>query len=74
MHYQLAIAKAMNEYGIPPCADLQARHVEAWIRIEIPTLDHLSMAELKEQVFIALGCALAEPVTVNERLAASLGL
>ena len=49
-------------------------HVEAWMRIEHPTLDALSPAEFRREVAAAIACVRASTLAENDALAASLGL
>jgi hypothetical protein len=66
MTYQDAIAT------IAPDAD--PRHVEAWMRLEHPTLDGLSTERFAAEVRIALACIAEAGPDESEALAASLGL
>ena len=50
------------------------RHVEAWMRIEHPTLDALSPAEFRAEALAAADCTTDAGPTPSEALAASLGL
>jgi hypothetical protein len=54
--------------------DVDPRHVEAWMRIEHPTLDGLSRAEFSNAMYAALAAALDAGPEESERLAASFGL
>ena len=55
-------------------ADVDPRHVEAWMRLEHPTLDGLSAAEFEREVDTAvLAISTAGPAE-SEALAASFGL
>ena len=49
-------------------------HVEAWMRIEHPTLDALSPGEFRREVAAAIECARASTLAENDALAASFGL
>ena len=51
-----------------------AVHIEAWMRIEHPTLDALSPAAFRREVAAAIECARASTLAENDALAASLGL
>jgi hypothetical protein len=66
MSYQTLI------HQIAPAAN--PRHVEAWLRIEHGTLDHLSRDRFKEEVAIALECIAAATPEQSEQLAMSYGL
>ena len=54
--------------------DADPRHVEAWMRVEHPTLDGLSAQEFDEAMHAALGAAIDAGPTESEALAASFGL
>jgi hypothetical protein len=53
--------------------DANARHVEAFMRLQYSTLDHLSAAVFRREVRIAHECSQADP-EMAERLARSYGL
>ena len=55
-------------------SDVDPRHVEAWMRLEHPTLDGLSRRAFDEAVQEALACARAAGPDESEALAASFGL
>lgn len=50
------------------------RHVEAWIRIEHPTLDHLTQKDFRKEVPVALECLEANGLDRSEELATSMGI
>ena len=54
--------------------DVDPRHVEAWMRVEHPTLDGLSRREFIAEMHVALGCAIDAGPEASEALAASFGL
>jgi hypothetical protein len=54
--------------------DVDPRHVEAWMRIEHPTLDGLSQAEFIAEMHAALAATIDAGPEESERLAASFGL
>ena len=54
--------------------DVDPRHVEAWMRLEHPTLDGLSAAELEREVDEAATLVRAAGPIESEALAASFGL
>ncbi len=54
--------------------EVEPRYVEAWLRLEHPTLDGLSRAQLIEEIDIALACAEEAGAAQSEALAASFGL
>jgi hypothetical protein len=51
-----------------------ARHIEAWLRLEHPTLDHLSADRFKHEVRVALDCIAEGGAEQSEQLAQSFGL
>jgi hypothetical protein len=69
--YRLAILEASAERGRP---DADPRLVEAWMRLEHPTLDALSPSAFDAEVGAALDCVDAAGAAESEKLAASLGL
>ena len=50
------------------------RHIEAWMRLEHPTLDGLSPQQFRDEVNAALACIEAGPLAESESLAQSCGL
>lgn len=54
--------------------DTDPRWIEAWMRLEHPTLDHLDRVSFAIEAYEALACVLASTDTENEALAASFGL
>jgi hypothetical protein len=54
--------------------DAEPRHVEAWMRLEHPTLDGLSPERFAAEVRIALACMAEAGPDESEALAASFGL
>jgi hypothetical protein len=66
--YQRMIAEAAG------CSADEARHVEAWMRLERGTLDGLDRATFRREARIGLACARASSPADNERLAESYGL
>jgi len=65
--YSAQIA-AIIPSGIDP------RHVEAYMRLEYSTLDHLSRTAFVREVHIAVNCMVAAGRAASERLAQSFGL
>ena len=57
-----------GKIGIDP------RHVEAYMRLEHPTLDGLSGQQFKKEVKISIACIEQEGATVAESCAKSFGL
>jgi hypothetical protein len=70
--YQKTIRESMAAAGRIAAAD--PRHVEAWMRLEHPTLDALSRSQFDAEVRIALECIAAGPLADSETLATSMGL
>ena len=66
MSYRDAIA------ALTPDAD--PRHVEAWMRLEHPTLDGLSPEGFAAEVRMAIACIAEAGPQESEALAASFGL
>mgnify|MGYP001616081652 CR=1 FL=1 len=66
-YYQNAIRERLAAIGRIGAAD--PRHVEAWMRLEHPTLDSLSRAQFTAEVEIALQCISAGPTADSEALA-----
>ena len=54
--------------------DVDPRHVEAWMRLEHPTLDGLSQVEFTRAMYAALAATIDAGPEESERLAASFGL
>jgi hypothetical protein len=54
--------------------DIDPRHVEAWMRVEHPTLDGLSRQEFIDAMYAALAAAIEAGPDDCEALAASFGL
>ena len=69
--YHPLIREASGRRGRP---DADPRHVEAWMRLEHPTLDALSPVAFELEVGVALACIDAAGAAESEKLAASLGL
>jgi hypothetical protein len=55
-------------------ADVDPRHVEAWIRSEHGTLDHLSRRQFELEVSAAVACIARGGTKMSEMLARSYGL
>ena len=70
--YQDLIREQMARLGRVGAAD--ARHVEAWMRLEHGCLDGLSPAQFRAEVNVALRCIRACPLADSESLARSYGL
>jgi hypothetical protein len=54
--------------------DIDPRHVEAWMRVEHPTLDGLTAQQFNDAMYAALGSAMDAGPDKTEALAASFGL
>ena len=50
------------------------RWIEAWIRTEHPTMDHLSVADMRIEVGVALECIAEAGSEASEALALSHGI
>lgn len=70
--YQDLIREELARAGHVGAAD--PRHIEAWMRIEHPTLNGLSRSQFTSEVGIALQCVAASTADDNESLARSFGL
>ncbi len=55
-------------------SDVDDGHVEAWMRLEYPTLDGLSRADFEREIDIAVLAITTAGATESEALAASFGL
>lgn len=58
-------------FAIEP--DLDPAHIEAFMRSEYSTLDHLSAEQFRREVIVAARCVRADPL-LAVRLARSYGL
>jgi hypothetical protein len=54
--------------------DVDPRHIEAWMRLEHPTLDGLSEQQFADAMYAALAAAMDAGPEQSEALAASYGL
>ena len=54
--------------------DIDPRHVEAWMRLEHPTLDGLAPERFSAEIATALACMAEAGADESEALAASFGL
>jgi hypothetical protein len=61
-------AAALGYVGADP------RHIEAWMRLEHPTLDALSREQFRAEVATAIECIAAAGPAESEALAQSFGL
>jgi hypothetical protein len=68
--YQATIAEELGTLGL----QASPRHVEAWMRLEHPTLDALSAAQFQAEVRQAVDCISAAGEKDSESLALSMGL
>jgi len=71
-YYTQIIRETLAKIGRIGAAD--ARHVEAWMRLERGTLDALSPSQFRAEVTTALECVEAGPLADSESLAQSMGL
>ena len=58
----------------PGRVGVDPRHVEAWTRLEHPTLDDLSLGQFRAEVEMAIRCIDAAGAAQSESLARSFGL
>lgn len=72
MSYQNLIRKEAARLGLVGRTD--RRHIEAWMRIEHPTLDGLSPRAFAAEVATAIECVIEAGSETSEKLARSLGL
>ena len=70
--YEQLIKETLAKLGLVGRYD--ARHVEAWMRLEHPTLDHLSREAFACEVIWAARCIDRDGIAQSELLAGSLGL
>ena len=70
--YEQLIRETLAKIGRIGAAD--ARHVEAWMRLERGTLDALSADQFRAEVEVALECIEASTTSESESLAESFGL
>jgi len=70
--YEAVIRECLAAAGLVGRYD--PRHVEAWMRLEHPTLDHLSREDFAHEVIWATRCIDRDGVAQSELLAGSLGL
>ena len=54
--------------------DIDPRHVEAWMRVEHPTLDGLTTQQFNDAMYAALGAAMDAGPEESEALVATFGL
>lgn len=57
-----------------PISGLDPRHVEAYMRVGYPTLDHLSVRQFAHEVKVACDCIRDGGTDMAERIAQSYGL
>lgn len=70
-YYTAVIRQELENLG---AADVDPRHVEAYIRLEHPTLDHLTPFQFAGQTCVALECVRICGPLEAEDLAQSFGL
>ena len=74
MGYQRLITELLkNQFGLEP-EEFDPRHIEASIRLEHPTLDHLSRSDFVEEVGFAVQVLADVTFGGREILARSFGL
>jgi len=69
--YRDLIVAALERQSL---GNLDPRHVEAWIRVEHPTLFALDDEQFEREVAIAAACAIEQPTATSEALARTYGL
>lgn len=69
--YQQMIREILAKIGR---AEIDPRHIEAYMRLEHPTLDGLSATQLRREVAISVKCVDAAGLAEAEACAASFGL
>ena len=70
--YQQLIRKDLAALGL--VGRYEPADVEAWMRVEHPTLDHLSPAQFRSEVQVAADCIAFAPTSHTRSLRASYGL
>ena len=68
--YRTEIQNVLDEKNL----NTDPRHVEAFMRVEHPTLDHLSPERFRAEVDLSIACVVEAGEDDAEDLAASLGL
>ena len=71
MSYQSLIAEDLNRLNR---TDIDPRHVEAYMRLQHGTLDHLSKNQFIEETKICIACIDEEGIEDAELLAKSFGI
>ncbi len=69
--YQNMIRSVLAREGV---AEIDPRHIEAYVRLDHPTLDGLSYSEFSFEVAVAVECILAGGIEQAESLARSFSL
>jgi hypothetical protein len=69
--YAGMIQSSLDRQHLPD--DVMPNWIEAWMRVEYPTLDHLTPAQFDEQVRIAFICIQQSTAEQNAKLSASFG-
>lgn len=67
-------ASPYADYIAPLAPGFDPRHVEAFIRLEYGTLDHLGPEQFRNEVAIAMACIRETGAEDSEALARSFGL
>ena len=70
-YYQEEISKILGKTNH---AEIDPRHVEGYMRLEHSTLDGLSSAQFKKEVFISIACIKEGGIDMAESNAKSFGL
>ena len=70
--YQQMIRETMARMGKVGACD--PRHVEGWMRLDNPTLDHLSASQFTKEVKLAMECVAAAQPEHSEDIAVMQGV
>lgn len=70
--YQKRIEELLGEAGFSGL--VESRHVEAWMRCEFTTLNHLDPTTFDRLANECIACVVSAPSEASERLAQSFGL
>ncbi len=69
--YQEVIRETAARHGY---IGINARHIEAWMRVGHATLDVLDRQEFYQEVRLAIACIRNQPTSLSESLSRSYGL
>lgn len=71
--YSKLIKEILEKKGFG-CMEFDPRHIEAFIRMQYGTPDHLSRAAFENEVSVGIGCIMEGGVEFAEQMAVSQGL